>query len=65
VAGSCVCGFLGVGYLDAMHMYFFVVCKGNSADILSFEIVNETTNCRSHGYKTLDFLGLKKIIRWA
>jgi len=57
VAGSCVCGFFGVGYLVAKHMYFFAVCKGNSAGILSIEIVNETTNYRMGVQDILNFLG--------
>jgi hypothetical protein len=65
VAGSCVCGFLGVGYLFAKHMYFFATCKGNSAGILNIEIVNETTNYRMWVQDIIDFLGGgRKISRW-
>lgn len=56
MAGSCVYGFRGVGYLVAKHVYFFVVCKGNSAGILSTEIVNETTNYRIWVQDILDSL---------
>jgi len=38
-------------------MYFFAVCKGNSAGILSIEIVNETTNYRMGVQDILNFLG--------
>jgi hypothetical protein len=57
VAGSCVCGFLGVDYLVAKHMYFFATSKGNSAGILNIEIVNETTNYRMWVQDIIDFLG--------
>jgi hypothetical protein len=55
VAGSCVCGFLGVRYLVAKHTFIFAVCKGNSAGILSIEIVNETTNYRMWVRDILNF----------
>ena len=41
-------------------MYFFAVCKCNSAVILSIEIVNKTTNNRMWVQDILDFLGREK-----